>query len=220
MGGTHHVREVTIGYLVSDTYHTRPGWIVEFTEGAVRHDHTRGTCRVETLDHARATAVNGRRHPASRCARWEWVTEPCAGHVTCSRAAWLLTERIEYARADHDDVTLRKLRAYGPHRPFRCAFDHQVRVYRPELHCPRCDELRDWLRNEPTCLILLDRRTSRRVFSDGMQPGTRQRWERLARARTRETLRAALTDYRAHGDTDIEPEPTRHRHVARSRMYW
>jgi hypothetical protein len=50
---------------MSKTDKTRPGWVREFYEGDVEHDHTGGECRVETLDDVRRS--NRFRSPSPTC---------------------------------------------------------------------------------------------------------------------------------------------------------
>src|SRR3990167_2289011 len=42
-------------------------------------------------------------------------------------------------------------------------------------------------------------------------------WEKPARAQTRITLRTSMREYNSYGETNIEPEPHRHRHQA---LFW
>lgn len=63
---------------MSDTYNTRPGWVSDFNDGDIDHDHRFGVCRVETLEQARASAVGAHRHHWRTCPRRTWVISPCS----------------------------------------------------------------------------------------------------------------------------------------------
>jgi hypothetical protein len=79
---------------MSRTFNTRPGWVREFYDGVLDHDHTGGQCRVETLADARLAA---RRHLGShfnRCGRVVWVPADC--NYFCSPKCTTAHTRASY----------------------------------------------------------------------------------------------------------------------------
>lgn len=58
---------------MSRTYKTRPGWLVEWADGTVEHDHRHGPCRPESLAVARDAARGADRHHWQVCPRYRPV---------------------------------------------------------------------------------------------------------------------------------------------------
>ena len=198
---------------MSRTDNTRPGWLVEYADGRLHHDHRSGTCVPATFSDIRRDA-GGRSSWHSRydCARWEYTIIDCPGHPDCWHARAELADRIRLARACGDDDRLAGLHRYGPGRPYRCRDGH-AHWAETGLDCGRCTE--QAAQRAITCRYWLDADYLRVQVVHGSrasEPGDRRRAEGRARTRTRDVLRAAAAEWNAYGDTDVEPEPTRHRH--------
>ena len=58
---------------MSRTYKTRPGWLVEWADGTLEHDHRHGPCRPESLADARDAARGANRHHWQVCPRYRPV---------------------------------------------------------------------------------------------------------------------------------------------------
>lgn len=204
---------------MSRTDKTDPGWLQEHRYGIVEHDHCRGgECRVETLAQARASAARSDRHPRERCARYTLVEEACPGHLNCYLARNRLNTLRNLARWDNGFVALLRLDRYNDRNPFFCDRPHRRYVYDSSVPCEGC------ARREAMPPATCEHRIVRgyvhvaRVYGDAPPPWFRRQFETTARADTRTALRNAARDYNTNGDTDIEPEPTRHRHNAG--WYW
>ena len=196
---------------MSKTDKTAPGWLHEFRDGRLVHDHRAGPCRPETLHDARLDAGRSNHHPNGSCAKRASVPVACPGAPACARAARELARLVDEARAGGDWDEICRMNRASVRLAVRC--DSHVRAeYDADAPCPGCDERRA----RPTCEHRFGMPYAHvaRMYGAGPPAAYRRYRERAVRSDGREALRMAARDWNSHGDTDLDPGPVRHRHEA------
>lgn len=190
---------------MSKTDKTDPAWLQEYLYGRVKHDHRSGVCLEETFEAARPSSGPWRagRHHWRNCPKREVIAIDCP----CDNTCW------HWVRAQAQQILVR-----GPwgweRRPVNCPpHRHERVVVHTDVPCVFCDNklaVPTCTRDIPMGYIA----KVRRLYGDGPDREFRNKWEAAARRAARDTLRCAARDYNTNGDTDVEPEPVRHRHAA------
>jgi hypothetical protein len=184
---------------MSDTDKTRPGWVSDFFDGTLEHDHTGGFCRPETLDSARAEARGAYRH-TNRCRRISWVEVPCPtpGDRCATWLPWVQ----------------------------RCR-GHLRRVVDDTVHCPSCAARAD--APTCTRRIVEHWEDTQRRYGGGVPAWFRRQVHHAPMRRAaRDVLHGAAREYNAgyrpDDDTHLDLEdawepPTRH-HRSAAQLWW
>ena len=193
---------------MSKTDNTQPGWLREFRDGSVRHDHTDGGCAEQTLADVTSRAGRSRFHPRSSCRRYTSVVVPCPGstpeQVLCPQARTNLLYWLDFARYDRDDQTLRVLRKHflAGGAPYYCSALHYRLDYDPAVACAGCDNRED----RKPCERVLPRYLHRQAWRSGPPAGWRALQHGKDRSRERDLLRSAVRDHRDGIDGDGEAD--------------
>lgn len=156
---------------MSDTFKTRPGWVSDFFDGTVEHNHAGGQCRVETLAEARAAARGALRgHTRGRCPRWVRTALPCPAAIRADRRCPLSWAEDGGSCPGHDRL-----------------------FFHAEIDCGVCDA-------RPTCTRRIDEHweaTQRRYGAGVPRWFVRTMHHVPLRRSGRDTLHAARREYNA-----------------------
>ena len=194
---------------MSRTDKTDPAWLQIFRAGRVDHDHRSGVCHVETLHDAVMNAGRSDHHRNSQCAKHTWIFTECPGHIECYWAESALRRFCVEARLNNDGLMMRKGSRYNARKLFRCS-THKTHVFSPDVYCAGCESAREFV----TCDVNCNWHRSK-VFYDGGAPASfRAKRERAGRRAARGVLHEAVRDWNGNGETDVSPEPLRHRNNA------
>lgn len=191
---------------MSRTDKDRPAWVQKFdptVRSIVRHDHTKGECREETLSDARLDAAGGhRRH--HRCAKVQVIVEYCTRKAPRQRPGTVF-KCWDFVGGPYDPVLGLQPRPCEGHRV----------VTRDESIDCSCDR---WPEREPvTCdrwfnLGYCDA-VSKFYGEHPPREFVHAVWWGPDRARVRDELVDARKRYNA-GDDDVDVENRQHRHSA------
>ena len=179
---------------VSKTDKTRPWWVQLFDPGVgacVEHDHRFGEGRVESFAEKRqrvtSRTVGWWRHER-RCERWEVETLFCGVH----EGVWGCESSWAAYRAN----------ALGLPRPV-CPGHTRLYVAHPDVPCEVCDAP-----DRAPCEMRWPypyRWEMRHIHGYSVGRASKRLGEKARRRATRDALRLAAKEWRAEGDTDVEP---------------